>query len=735
MTTRKRKRVPTIITRSRKRLDTRNKKRNDSQESEYTPLTDQERIVKTVTREIVMSVSHPKLFKQYDIQPTVGLLLHGPPGVGKTTTVNKIAKSCLEKKGVKITVVKVDCSQALSKFVGEGEKFIANVFSGCVNNEYTIVLFDEIDTLTANRGEDGGKNTRGLVTLLIDKIDEIKKNSLRVLVIGTSNHYSKVDPALTRAGRLTPVKYSYFTNEQSISACLHYLSKWVCKKNTLPAATYLVEKCLPKDRVTPALIKAICSRVAMTYIKRTVDDETRSPSDVSKYTGDLGLLCKEIHKQSSHFLPGLRSKETPSKHMLIKYPAAHQLIAKLCSQKIIKSIGEDLCSVSNMKSRRMHIKINNSGENKQCILTAIILRYCVKFTSNVLCQTLGFEAIAMSSLIRDVDYETVVKMKSTGGYVVTVDVIPGDLQVTKTLDWLLIHKSLIFIDCLPVNGSFDIWDIKMSTSIIQISKLISENANIAARMAFNTALTNCSYLSEVKPSPNKNTTDSNRDVALRPTCKVTGKLSERLVLEDRKKTLEKYISDISLSEEYIALSTIVGKLGEENLGKYYDSMDKVYRDIIQNQYQIKKHKTHVLMLKYVERSIINGMKSFYEEFLCKGDFRVIYQVQFKVKMNVVVGMVQNFTNKFIQKFETRIRPKQNLKKKNISYQIFRKDRKLYLYVKDTKSTYKGFNNKPLPLLVKIIQGFIDTSTIKNEADRYSQFCHWVKIAQKKQHCI
>jgi transitional endoplasmic reticulum ATPase len=130
------------------------------------------------------------------VQPPRGLLLYGPPGCGKTFLVKAIAGSG------QCNVLSVKGAELLSKWVGESERAVRELFRRAREAAPTLVFLDEVDALAPVRGQstDGGTTDR-VVAALLTELDGVE--SLRdVVVIGATNRPDLVDPALLRPGRL-----------------------------------------------------------------------------------------------------------------------------------------------------------------------------------------------------------------------------------------------------------------------------------------------------------------------------------------------------------------------------------------------------------------------------------------------------------------------------------------------------------------------------------------------------
>lgn len=140
-------------------------------------------------------LKHPEAFKRMGIRPTKAILLHGPPGCGKTL----LAKAAATESEANFIAVKGP--QLLSMWVGESEKGIREVFKKAKQVAPTIILFDEIDAIAPRRGMHAGSHvTETVVNQILTEMDGIESLE-NVIVIGATNRLDMIDPSLLRPGR------------------------------------------------------------------------------------------------------------------------------------------------------------------------------------------------------------------------------------------------------------------------------------------------------------------------------------------------------------------------------------------------------------------------------------------------------------------------------------------------------------------------------------------------------
>ncbi|MFB6118049.1 CDC48 family AAA ATPase [Halosegnis sp.] len=146
-------------------------------------------------REMVeLPMRHPELFQQLGIEPPKGVLLHGPPGTGKTLIAKAVANE------VDAHFQTISGPEIMSKYYGESEEQLREVFEEAEENEPAIVFIDEIDSIAPERDEVSGDVERRVVAQLLSMMDGLDERG-QVTVIGTTNRVDAVDPALRRPGR------------------------------------------------------------------------------------------------------------------------------------------------------------------------------------------------------------------------------------------------------------------------------------------------------------------------------------------------------------------------------------------------------------------------------------------------------------------------------------------------------------------------------------------------------
>lgn len=146
-------------------------------------------------REIIeLPLKHPELFERLGIHPPKGVLLHGPPGTGKTL----IARAVANEAGANF--FSINGPEIMSKYYGQSEQKLREIFTKAEESEPSIIFIDEIDSIAPKREEVQGEVERRVVAQLLTLMDGMKERG-HVIVIGATNRIDAIDPALRRPGR------------------------------------------------------------------------------------------------------------------------------------------------------------------------------------------------------------------------------------------------------------------------------------------------------------------------------------------------------------------------------------------------------------------------------------------------------------------------------------------------------------------------------------------------------
>jgi len=150
--------------------------------------------VRKVREMIELPLRHPELFERLGVEAPKGVLLHGPPGTGKTLLAKAVAGE------TNANFVSIGGPEVMSKFYGESEERLREIFKQAEENAPSIIFIDEIDSLAPKRDEVTGETERRVVAQLLALMDGLEARG-KVVVIGATNRPNALDPAIRRPGR------------------------------------------------------------------------------------------------------------------------------------------------------------------------------------------------------------------------------------------------------------------------------------------------------------------------------------------------------------------------------------------------------------------------------------------------------------------------------------------------------------------------------------------------------
>jgi len=150
--------------------------------------------IQRVREMVELPLRHPELFQRLGIEPPKGVLLHGPPGCGKTLIARAVANES------EANFFSINGPEIMSKFYGESEARLREIFQQAQQNAPGIIFIDELDAIAPKREEVTGEVERRVVAQLLALMDGLSGRG-NVIVIGATNRPGALDPALRRPGR------------------------------------------------------------------------------------------------------------------------------------------------------------------------------------------------------------------------------------------------------------------------------------------------------------------------------------------------------------------------------------------------------------------------------------------------------------------------------------------------------------------------------------------------------
>jgi transitional endoplasmic reticulum ATPase len=220
-------------------------------------------------------MKHPDLFSEADIIPPKGLLLFGPPGTGKTMIAKAVATNS------EANFISIKGPELLSKWVGESEKGIREVFRKARQASPCVVFFDELDSVAPRRSTGGGDShvSERIVSQLLTEMDGLE-DLKGVVVIGATNRPDIIDEALLRPGRFDRLLEIPLPNNDAIKEILkiHITKKPVDKSVDLDKLVELTKGYSGAD--TAALVNAAAMSAIKEYIATNRTGQTNAKKEV-----------------------------------------------------------------------------------------------------------------------------------------------------------------------------------------------------------------------------------------------------------------------------------------------------------------------------------------------------------------------------------------------------------------------------------------------------------------------
>lgn len=236
---------------------------------------------------IIYPFTHKELYEFYNQKPGGGVLLYGPPGCGKTMMAKAAASEC------NADFINVETSTIMSKWVGESEKSIKNIFEVARECERAIVFFDEFDAVGGRRSEIDDYAKR-IVNELLQQMDGMGKND-NILVLAATNEPWAIDPALRRPGRFNKLVFIPPPDLDARKAIFDIYMKKLPLEEDVDSG-HLAES---TNGLSGADISAVCTDAAEIPLKEALDGNGQRKINKSDYDMAIG-------KRRSSIIPWIR---------------------------------------------------------------------------------------------------------------------------------------------------------------------------------------------------------------------------------------------------------------------------------------------------------------------------------------------------------------------------------------------------------------------------------------------
>jgi transitional endoplasmic reticulum ATPase len=223
-------------------------------------------------------IKHQEAFDYVDVETPKGILLHGPPGTGKTLIAKALAKM------TESNFISIKGPELLSKWVGESEKGVREIFRKARQAAPCIIFLDEVDALVPRRGSGSSEShvTESVVSQILTEIDGLEELH-NVLIIGATNRLDIVDEALLRPGRfdrIIEVSFPDYKGRQHIFE-IHTKKKPLAKDVNIPKLVELT------NGFSGAEIGAVTNQAAIIALKRYVNGKIQNIKEIKISQQDL----------------------------------------------------------------------------------------------------------------------------------------------------------------------------------------------------------------------------------------------------------------------------------------------------------------------------------------------------------------------------------------------------------------------------------------------------------------
>ncbi|XP_045838490.1 nuclear valosin-containing protein-like isoform X8 [Meles meles] len=230
---------------------------------------------------MLIHMRHPEVYYHLGATPPCGVLLHGPPGCGKTLLAHAIAGE------LDLPILKVAATEIVSGVSGESEQKLRELFEQAVSNAPCVLFIDEIDAITPKREVASKDMERRIVAQLLTCMDDLNTmaTTAQVLVIGATNRPDALDPALRRAGRFDREICLGIPDEASRERILQTL----CRKLRLPESFPFCHLAHLTPGFVGADLMALCREAAMGAVSRVLmawqEQQTMDPKSAGSPPG------------------------------------------------------------------------------------------------------------------------------------------------------------------------------------------------------------------------------------------------------------------------------------------------------------------------------------------------------------------------------------------------------------------------------------------------------------------
>jgi len=264
--------------------------------------------VQRVREMVELPLRHPELFQRLGIEPPKGVLLHGPSGCGKTLLARAVANES------EANFFSINGPEIMSKFYGESEARLREIFQQAQKNAPSIIFIDELDAIAPKREEVTGEVERRVVAQLLALMDGLTGRG-NVIVIGATNRVNALDPALRRPGRFDREVEIGVPDKKGRYEILQIHTRGMPLKEKDVDLARLAEM---THGYTGADLAALCRETAMKALRRylpeiNLEEERIPPSVLEK----MEIRMEDFHNAYKEITP------TAMREVYVEVPAVH----------------------------------------------------------------------------------------------------------------------------------------------------------------------------------------------------------------------------------------------------------------------------------------------------------------------------------------------------------------------------------------------------------------------------
>ncbi|MBD3318968.1 CDC48 family AAA ATPase [Candidatus Woesearchaeota archaeon] len=244
--------------------------------------------IRKIREMVELPLKHPEIFERLGVEPPKGVLLHGPPGTGKTMLARAVANE------TNAHFILINGPEVMSKYYGQSEENIRKKFEEAEKNSPAIVFIDEIDAIASKREETRGEVERRVVAQLLALMDGLKARG-KVVVIAATNVPNMLDPALRRPGRFDRELEIGVPNKEARRTILniHTRNMPLAKNVKLRDFANLTHGFVGAD------LASLAKEAAMVVVRRVLPDlKSEGDQEVPKEVLEKLLITKDDFKEA-----------------------------------------------------------------------------------------------------------------------------------------------------------------------------------------------------------------------------------------------------------------------------------------------------------------------------------------------------------------------------------------------------------------------------------------------------